>query len=74
MSDVFISYARSTAARARDAASALGALGYTVWRDEDLPSHRTYADVIEEQLGTAKAVLGHLVGRGGPLAMGPVGG
>jgi len=57
MSDIFISYARSTAKQARDVATALQRLGYSVWRDEDLPSHRTYADVIEEQLGSAKAVV-----------------
>ena len=50
MSDIFISYARSTAKQAQAVAEALRALGYSVWRDDDLPSHRAYSDVIEEQL------------------------
>jgi hypothetical protein len=32
-------------------------LDYSVWRDSDLPSHRPYGDVIEEQLSLAKAVV-----------------
>jgi len=57
MSDVFISYARSTEAQARHVAEALRALGYGVWRDDELPAHRAYADVIDERLRTAKAVV-----------------
>jgi adenylate cyclase len=57
MADIFISYARSTEAQATQIADALRGLGYDTWRDDDLPSHRTYADVIEEQLQAAKAVL-----------------
>lgn len=57
MADVFISYARSTAAQAQQVAEALGALGYGVWRDDELPAHRAYADVIEERLQAAKAVV-----------------
>lgn len=57
MSDVFISYARSTAKQAQQVAEALGNLGYSVWRDKDLPTHRAYTDVIEEQLEAAKAVV-----------------
>jgi adenylate cyclase len=57
MADVFISYARSTAKQALAATAALRGLGYSVWVDEDLPSHRPYADVIKEQLAAAKAVV-----------------
>jgi len=57
MADVFISYARSTEKQAKAAASALRSLGYSVWFDEELPAHRAYARVIEEQLGLAKAAL-----------------
>jgi len=57
MSDVFISYARSTEPQARQVADALRALGYGVWRDDELPAHRAYADVIEERLREAKAVV-----------------
>lgn len=57
MSDVFISYGRSTAPQAQATAAALRALGFSVWLDEDLPGHRPYAEVIEEQLTSAKAVV-----------------
>jgi adenylate cyclase len=57
MSDVFISYARSTEAQARAIAEALRALGHGVWRDDEIPAHRAYAEVIEERLRSAKAVV-----------------
>jgi adenylate cyclase len=57
MSDVFISYARSTEAQAGQIGQALRALGYGVWRDDELPAHRAYAEVIEERLRAAKAVV-----------------
>ena len=57
MSDVFISYARSTESKARDLAQALHAMGFGVWRDDELPPHRDYAEVIEERLRAARAVL-----------------
>lgn len=57
MSDIFISYARSTAATAELVGDRLRALGYSVWRDDELPAHRAYADVIEAQLRAAKAVV-----------------
>ncbi len=57
MSDVFISYARSTEAQAKQIADALRALGYGVWRDDELPAHRDYSEVIEERLRAAKAVV-----------------
>ncbi|MFI4973274.1 MAG: TIR domain-containing protein [Caulobacterales bacterium] len=57
MSDIFISYARSTAEQAQAAAGVLRGLGYSVWWDEDLPAHRNYSDVIEEHLRSAKAVV-----------------
>ncbi|MFI4975625.1 MAG: TIR domain-containing protein [Caulobacterales bacterium] len=57
MSDVFISYARSTAKQARQAAEALRGQGYSVWMDDELPAHRTYTHVIEEQMTAAKAAL-----------------
>ena len=65
MSDVFISYARSTEAQARQIGEGLRALGYRVWRDDEIPAHRKYADVIEEWLNTAKAGGGlvHRCGR-----------
>ena len=57
MSDVFISYARSTEAQARQIGEALRALGYGVWRDDELPAHQDYSRVIEERLRGAKAVV-----------------
>jgi adenylate cyclase len=57
MSEVFISYARSTEVQARQIGEALRALGHSVWRDDELPAHRAYADVIEERLSSAQAVV-----------------
>ena len=57
MTDIFISYARSTADQAHRVAEALRALGYGVWRDDELPAHRAYAEVIEERLKAARAVV-----------------
>jgi adenylate cyclase len=57
MADIFVSYARSTANQAQQIAQALRALGYEVWRDDELPAHRAYAEVIEERLKAAKAVV-----------------
>ena len=57
MADVFISYARPDEGRAERVAEALRAAGYRVWRDDELPAHRAYADVIEERLKGAKAVV-----------------
>jgi adenylate cyclase len=57
MADVFISYARSTEDQAKKIARALAALGYDVGRDDELPAHRDYSDVIEERLRAARAVV-----------------
>jgi len=57
VSDVFISYARSTAAQANAAAEALRGLGYSVWLDDELLAHHAYTHAIEEQLTAAKAAL-----------------
>jgi adenylate cyclase len=57
MSDIFISYARPNEALARQAGDALRTAGYAVWRDDELPAHRAYSEVIEERIKSAKAVL-----------------
>ena len=57
MSDVFVSYARSTERQAHQVADVLRAAGYAVWRDNELPAHRSYGEVIEERLRAAKAVV-----------------
>jgi len=54
---VFISYARSSEEVANRVAEVLRAAGYSVWRDDELPAHRSYAEVIEERLKSAKAVV-----------------
>ena len=57
MADVFVSYARPDEPHAQRVAEALRAQGYQVWRDDELPAHRAYADVIEERLKSAAAVV-----------------
>jgi adenylate cyclase len=57
VSDIFISYARSTEGQAKQIAEALRALGYGVWRDDEIPANRAYADVIAERLSAARAVV-----------------
>jgi len=57
LADIFISYARSTEGEALRIAEQLRALGYAVWRDDELPAHRAYSEVIEERLRAARAVV-----------------
>lgn len=57
MGSVFVSYARADDAQARALAERLRQQGHTVWRDDQLPAHRAYADVIEERLHDAAAVV-----------------
>ena len=57
MADVFVSYARSDEPQAERVANALRTAGYAVWRDDELPAHRAYTEVIEERLKGAKAVV-----------------
>ena len=57
MADVFVSYARPDEGQAERVADALRTAGYHVWRDDELPAHRAYAEVIEERLKGAKAVV-----------------
>src|SRR5215469_12467400 len=57
MADVFLSYARADEAEAARVANSLRSGGYDVWRDDELPAHRAYAEVIEERLNSAKAVV-----------------
>ena len=62
MADVFLSYARPNARIAKQAAKALRQQGYTVWFDENLPAHRAYSEVIEEQLEAARAECRRVAG------------
>jgi adenylate cyclase len=57
MSNVFISYARPDESCAQMVCEALRNAGYRVWRDDELPAHRAYAEVIEERLKSAQAVV-----------------
>ena len=57
MADVFVSYARPDEGQAVRVTDALRSAGYNVWRDDELPAHRAYSDVIEERLKAAEAVV-----------------
>lgn len=57
MTDVFISYAKSTYSQARKIANHLSEHGFEVWIDDNLPAHRAFSTVIEERLNAAKSVL-----------------
>ncbi|MDP9198311.1 MAG: TIR domain-containing protein, partial [Pseudomonadota bacterium] len=57
MADVFISYARPDEPHSERVAETLRAAGFHVWRDDELPAHRPYAEVIEERLTSANCVI-----------------
>ena len=57
MGHVFVSYARSDEDLAAEVADGLREAGYEVWRDDELPAHRDYAEVIEERIKGASAVV-----------------
>jgi adenylate cyclase len=57
MADVFVSYARPDEPLAGRVADALRGEGHSVWRDDELPAHRAYGEVIEERLKSADAVV-----------------
>lgn len=57
MVDVFISYSRTNQAQVAQLADALAKAGYSVWWDAELPPHRSYGDVITEQIAEAKAAI-----------------
>src|SRR4029078_11012864 len=57
MTDVFVSYAHSDGAIAERVADVLRGDGFRVWRDDELPAHRAYVDVIQERLNSAAAVI-----------------
>jgi adenylate cyclase len=57
VSHVFISYARPDEPLAQLIAEELRGAGFEVWRDDELPAHRPYAEVIEERINGARAVV-----------------
>ena len=54
---VFVSYARPDEPHAELVAAGLRTEGYEVWRDDELPAHRAFSEVIEERLRDASAVV-----------------
>jgi adenylate cyclase len=54
---VFVSYARPDEVLAQLVAEELRGSGFEVWRDDELPAHRPYAEVIEERIAAAGAVV-----------------
>ena len=57
MADVFISYSPADHAAVSRLVRAVADEGYSVWSDEELPPHRSYGDVITEQITGARAVI-----------------
>ena len=57
MAEIFISYASENRERARGLAQVLGARGWSVWWDREIPLGKSFADVIEKALGEAKCVI-----------------
>ena len=55
--DVFISYAKGDRSRAAELASILETKGLSVWWDRDILPGRTFDDVIEEALTSARSVV-----------------
>lgn len=57
MSDIFLSYASEDRELASALADALERHGWMVWWDRRIPAGRTYAEVIDDQLGDARCVV-----------------
>jgi hypothetical protein len=57
MNDIFISYARSEAGRAKQLASVLTKQGWTVWWDRQLQAGVSWANEIEQALDGARCVI-----------------
>ena len=57
MADIFISYASDDRPRVKPLADALGRQGWSVWWDRTIPAGRTFAKVIDEELGAARSVV-----------------
>lgn len=57
MSDIFISYARTDRVKAKLLADALARQGWSVWWDRNIPPGRSFDEVIENALDSAKCVI-----------------
>lgn len=57
MADIFLSYSKSDRAHAQAIAQALKQQGWSVWWDHEIPIGRTWDEVIEEEIGKARAVV-----------------
>ncbi len=57
MAEVFVSYSRANEAVAKRVENGLKASGFQAWRDDQLPAHRAYSEIIEERLHGASAVV-----------------
>ena len=57
MSDIFISYAREDRAKAELLANALTRRGWSVWWDRQIPPGKSYDQIIEEAINSAKCII-----------------
>ena len=57
LAQIFLSYAREDAAKARDLAEALGASGHTVWWDHQIHGGSRYAEEIDRALNESDVVI-----------------
>src|SRR5262245_12146308 len=57
MAEIFISYASENRETARELAQAIGARGWSVWWDREIPLGKSYDEVIEKALAEAKCAI-----------------
>jgi len=57
LAEVFISYSRANEALAKRVENGLKTCGFEAWRDDQLPAHRAYSEIIEQRLRGASAVV-----------------